>query len=202
MEWLDHIVHGPRSEQRADLGFKLRALYLVCVGQGPHPSTSPAVMALRYHWRGIPLDGAPDSMTCPQIPTAQGLLDPGDPWREARGGVGGGGVDVPSSPGQWDKEHSVWLWATGLGRASTEGQGKETGREHPKHPTWVRSGCRMAPAGCRQETRSHSWWASSRRSPWAESCSTCKDTQVGSAGLEDIRSLNPGPKCTQVQGHP
>ena len=73
------------------------------------------------------------------------------------------------------------------------------GREQQEQPTWVKSGCRTVPAGFQPETRSHSWWASSKRSPWVGSCSTCKqDTressepaggaQVGTAHLEGVKS--------------
>lgn len=45
--------------------------------------------------------------------------------------------------------------------------------------TWARSECRRAPAGSRPETQSHSWWVSSKRSPWVGSCSTCRQCVQG-----------------------
>ena len=96
---------------------------------------------------------------------------------------------MATSPGRWDKEPSVrqvWrrgqLWADPAMRGLLRGHrgwGGD-GTEPQERPTWVKSGCRMAPAGFRPETRSHSWWASSRRSPWAGSCSTCKQDTRGS----------------------
>lgn len=50
----------------------------------------------------------------------------------------------------------------------------------PQEPSYLgEDGCRMAPAGFRPETRSHSWWASSR-STMGGSCSTCKQDTRGS----------------------
>lgn len=162
-------------------------------------------------WGSIPLPEAPDSMTCPHVPTVRGLLEAGceDILSSASS------LNVPNCLGQGGDGTGLIVWSA-MGQGGL-GWGSAVGREHQEHRTWVKSGCRTGPAGFQPETQSRSWWESSKRSPWEGSCSTCKrhtcektGTAVGRAqpiwrvsrALKMWTPLDPRHKCTQVQGHP